>query len=85
LIKAGSSLLVPRPKTHNVDVTEHVADNGQMSLTPEAIAKRKASRAVRQALAQSKSKARPSAKVKAGAATQHAKRGPGKITRVAKK
>jgi membrane-bound lytic murein transglycosylase D len=85
LIKAGSSLLVPRSKTHTVDVTEHVADNGQMSLTPEAIAKRKASRAVRQALAQSKSKARPSAKVRTRATAQHAKKGLAKATRVAKK
>jgi membrane-bound lytic murein transglycosylase D len=83
LIKAGSSLLVPRSKTHAADVAGHVADNGQMSLTPEAIAKRGATRAVRQALALTKSKTRSNAKARA--TTQHAKKRPGKITRVAKK
>src|SRR5665647_3268650 len=42
LIKAGSSLLVPRSLRNEVNVAEHVADNGQLSLTPDAILKRKA-------------------------------------------
>ena len=34
-IRAGSSLLVPRPAHIEKDVTEHVADNGQLTLAPE--------------------------------------------------
>ena len=34
LIKAGSALIVPRSTTTRQDVAEHVADNGQMALTP---------------------------------------------------
>ncbi len=85
LIKAGSSLLVPRSKAHEADVTGQVADNGQMSLTPEAIARRGAARAVRQALAQTKSSVRSGKKVKAGTTTRLAKKRSGKTTRVAKK
>ncbi len=85
LIKAGSSLLVPRSKAHEADVTMHMADNGQMSLTPEAIAKRKAGKAVRQALAQSKPRARHSAKAKARSGTQLAQKKHGKAIRVARK
>jgi len=40
VIKAGSSLLVPRPTELVADVAEHVADNGQLSLAPDAILKR---------------------------------------------
>ena len=40
LIKAGSALIVPRSSTTRQDVTEHVADNGQISLTPEVINRR---------------------------------------------
>jgi membrane-bound lytic murein transglycosylase D len=40
LIKAGSSLLVPRGARVTHDVSEHVADNGQMSLAPELALKR---------------------------------------------
>ncbi len=39
-IRAGSSLLVPRPAHIEKDVTEHVADNGQMSLAPDVVPKR---------------------------------------------
>jgi membrane-bound lytic murein transglycosylase D len=40
LIKAGSSLLVPRSTHLETDVGVHLADNGQISLTPEAVLKR---------------------------------------------
>ena len=37
LIKAGSTLLVPRSAKVDQDVPEHLADNGQMSLAPEIV------------------------------------------------
>ena len=37
LIKAGSALIVPRSTTSRADVAESVADNGQISLTPEQV------------------------------------------------
>ncbi len=37
LIKAGSTLLVRRSAGLNVDVSEHIADNGQLSLSPEVV------------------------------------------------
>ncbi len=37
LIKAGSTLLVPRGASQQKDVTEQVADNGQISLAPEIV------------------------------------------------
>jgi membrane-bound lytic murein transglycosylase D len=40
LIKAGSSLLVTRSRQLGTDVTEHVADNGQLSLAPEVVLNR---------------------------------------------
>jgi membrane-bound lytic murein transglycosylase D len=40
LIKTGSTLLVPRSGKSEVDVTSHVADNGQVSLAPEIITRR---------------------------------------------
>jgi membrane-bound lytic murein transglycosylase D len=40
VIRAGSSLLVPRSARMQQDVTEKVADNGQMSFTPEIVLKR---------------------------------------------
>ena len=40
VIRAGSSLLVPRSVRVETDVAEHVADNGQLSLAPEVILKR---------------------------------------------
>ena len=45
LIKAGSSLLVPRSSRMEQDVTEHVADNGQVSLAPEVVLRRSTVRA----------------------------------------
>jgi membrane-bound lytic murein transglycosylase D len=40
LIKAGSSLLVTRSVQLTTDVTERVADNGQLSLAPEIVLNR---------------------------------------------
>jgi membrane-bound lytic murein transglycosylase D len=40
LIRAGSTVLVPRTATMRSDVTEHVADNAQMSLSPEVSSRR---------------------------------------------
>src|SRR5450830_1854748 len=40
LIKVGSTLLVSRSAKMENDVTSHVADNGQVSLTPEIITRR---------------------------------------------
>ncbi len=37
LIKAGSTLLVPRGAAQQKDVSEHVADNGQISFSPEIV------------------------------------------------
>jgi membrane-bound lytic murein transglycosylase D len=41
LVKAGSTLLVPRSAQHTHDVTEHVADNATMALAPEALPPRR--------------------------------------------
>ncbi len=40
LVKAGSTLLVPRSAKVINDVTSHVADNGHMSLAPEVVRRR---------------------------------------------
>lgn len=40
VIKAGSTLLVPRGAHMSHDVTEHVADNGHISLAAESVGKR---------------------------------------------
>ena len=40
LIKAGSTLLVPRSGKVEHDVTSHVADNGHVSLAPEIVTRR---------------------------------------------
>jgi len=40
LIKAGSVLIVPRTARTSQDVADHIADNGQLSLAPEARARR---------------------------------------------
>jgi membrane-bound lytic murein transglycosylase D len=40
LIKQGSTLLVPRSAKHEKDVSEHVADNGQVSYSPEIVLKK---------------------------------------------
>jgi membrane-bound lytic murein transglycosylase D len=37
LVKAGSTLLVPRQGKLNNDVTEHLADNGHLLLAPEVV------------------------------------------------
>jgi membrane-bound lytic murein transglycosylase D len=41
LVRAGSTLLVPRAPHSTQDVTEHVADNATMLLSPEAVPGRK--------------------------------------------
>ena len=40
LIKAGSTLLVPRSAKVDKDVASHVAENGHMSLSPEKVSRR---------------------------------------------
>jgi membrane-bound lytic murein transglycosylase D len=45
MIRAGSTLLVPRSARMVSDVTEKVADNGQISLSPEVVLKRTVVRA----------------------------------------
>jgi len=45
LIKAGSTLLVPRATNSQKDVSESVADRGQVTLTPEMMSVRKSIRA----------------------------------------
>jgi len=40
LVRAGSSLLVPRGEQHKSDVESRLADNGQLSLQPEVIMRR---------------------------------------------
>jgi membrane-bound lytic murein transglycosylase D len=45
VVRAGSSLLVPRSSRMLVDVSEKVADNGQLSLGPEIVFKRSVVRA----------------------------------------
>ena len=47
LIRAGSSLLVPRSSSLSTDVAERVADQGQLSLSPEQVLKRSAVKAGR--------------------------------------
>lgn len=37
VIRAGSSLLVPRPASQERDVAERIADNGQIALAPEMV------------------------------------------------
>ena len=41
LVKAGSTLLVPRNAHRQADVSEHLADNAMMALTPEQAAQRR--------------------------------------------
>ncbi|WP_119965895.1 transglycosylase SLT domain-containing protein [Simplicispira lacusdiani] len=45
LVKAGSALIVPRSNTAHADVTEKVADNGQIALAPEIVTRRTVVRA----------------------------------------
>ncbi len=40
LIKAGSTLLIPRSAKVESDVASHVAENGQMNLTPESVTRK---------------------------------------------
>lgn len=40
IIRAGSTLLVPRPASQERDVTVRIADNGQLSLVPETVLRR---------------------------------------------
>lgn len=47
LIKAGSTLLVVRPPSVRHDVTEHVADNAQLTLSPLPLLARKSVRAAK--------------------------------------
>jgi membrane-bound lytic murein transglycosylase D len=80
-IRAGSSLLVPRPVHHAHDVTEQVADNGQLTLAPEVIPKRaarKAGKTLSQAV--DKGPARHHPKL-----AKHNKSKPGKPVQLAKK
>ncbi len=37
VVKPGSALLVPRPPDHAAEVSEHIADNGQLNLQPEVV------------------------------------------------
>jgi membrane-bound lytic murein transglycosylase D len=41
LVKAGSTLLVPRNAQRQADVSEHLAENAMMALTPEQAAQRR--------------------------------------------
>jgi membrane-bound lytic murein transglycosylase D len=77
VIKAGSSLLVPRATHLETDVAVHLAENGQLSLASEAVAKRakrKSGKGVRV------SKAKGSAK----SASRHTKHKTTAATRLAK-
>ena len=47
LIKAGSTLLVPRPASVRHDVTEHVADTAQLNLSPLPLLARRSVRAAK--------------------------------------
>ena len=47
MIRAGSSLLAPRASSMGTDVAERVADQGQLSLSPEQVLKRSAVKAGR--------------------------------------
>lgn len=40
IIRAGSTLLVPRPASQERDVTVRIADNGQLALVPETVLRR---------------------------------------------
>ena len=48
LIKGGSVLIVPRAAQQQQDVTSHVADNGQLTLSPESVNRRSTIRAGKQ-------------------------------------
>jgi membrane-bound lytic murein transglycosylase D len=77
VIKAGSSLLVPRATHLETDVAVHLAENGQLSLASEAVAKRskrKSGKAVRVSKAKGAAKSgNRHARHKSTAATRLAK------------
>jgi membrane-bound lytic murein transglycosylase D len=79
VIKAGSSLLVPRSTHLETDVALHLADNGQLSLTADGVPKRP-SRKPGQATRQSKAKVI----TKAGTAGAKPKQSTNKTVRAAK-
>jgi membrane-bound lytic murein transglycosylase D len=79
VIKAGSSLLVPRSTHLETEVALHLADNGQLSLTADGVPKRpsrKPGRATRQS--------KPKVIAKAGTAGAKPKQGSNKTVRAAK-
>ncbi len=85
LIKAGSSLLVPRSAHLASDVGIHLADNGQLTLAPEVVAKKKTRRPTRGVTG---NKAQPTtriAKAKTPPAKRRASKKTGKATQLAKK
>ena len=87
LIKAGSSLLVPRSIHLDTDVGVHLADNGQLTLSPEAVLKRKVSKTNHLA-SHSKTKARApatTAKTKIKPSPRLALKKTSKPTQLAKK
>lgn len=45
LVKAGSTLLVPRASEHQAEVPEHLADNGQVQFQPEVVRQRGSAKA----------------------------------------
>ena len=47
LIKAGSALLVPRSISHQKDVSEKLADNGQLNLAPEQVLRKQVVKALK--------------------------------------
>lgn len=57
LIKAGSTLLVPRSARMDQDVAEHLADNGQLAFAHEPKARRKAAAPSRKSVAKAPARA----------------------------
>ena len=78
VIKAGSSLLVPRANHLETDVAVHLADNGQLSLAADAVAKH-GKRKSGVAAPQNRST------VRAKPGTQHARHAGAKATQIAKR
>jgi membrane-bound lytic murein transglycosylase D len=68
VVKAGSTLLVPRTAQRHTDVSEQVADHAVMALAPDGPrSKRVALRADKKKVAASKPSAKPNAKPSAKA------------------
>jgi membrane-bound lytic murein transglycosylase D len=44
-VRAGSALLIPRPAHAQQDVTEYLADHGQLHLSPDVVARKKTTKA----------------------------------------